>query len=61
MRAGKIVLALVMVVLVLGVGGGVSGWFSVPHSAEEQFAVAEKLEKKLRGLGANMKRMRGSL
>jgi tetratricopeptide (TPR) repeat protein len=37
-----------LVVLILAVAGGVVWYVSVPHSAEEQFARAEKLEKDLR-------------
>ena len=48
MSPGKIIVAVVLVILVLAIGGGVVWYITVPHTAEAQFAYAEKLEKKLR-------------
>ena len=48
MSAGKVIVAVVLVILVLAIGGGVVWYITVPHTAEAQFAYAEKLEKKLR-------------
>jgi tetratricopeptide (TPR) repeat protein len=49
MRVSKSVVAAVLVVVILALGGGVVWYLSVPHTAEAQFAYAEKLEKALRG------------
>ena len=49
MRVSKSVVAAVLVVVILALGGGVLWYVSVPHTAEAQFAYAEKLEKALRG------------
>src|SRR5271170_5267332 len=49
MRASKMIVAAVLVILVLAIGGGVVWYVSVPHTPEAQFAYAEKLEKKLQG------------
>ncbi len=49
MGSGKRIVAAVLVLLVLGIGAGVIWYVSVPHTAEEQFAYAEQLEKTLRG------------
>ena len=49
MRAGKWVWLAVIAVALIAVGGGGWWYFTVPHTAEAQFAYAEKLEKTLRG------------
>jgi tetratricopeptide (TPR) repeat protein len=49
MRVSKSVVAAVLVVVILALGGGVLWYLSVPHTPEAQFAYAEKLEKALRG------------
>ncbi|MGN6370790.1 MAG: M1 family aminopeptidase [Phycisphaerae bacterium] len=48
MSPGKIIVAAVLVLLVLAIGGGGVWYITVPHTPEAQFAYAEKLEKKLR-------------
>ncbi|HUO07683.1 MAG TPA: M1 family aminopeptidase [Phycisphaerae bacterium] len=48
MGAKKIIVAVVLVLMVLAIGGGVVWYVSVPHTPEAQYAYAEKLEKKLR-------------
>ena len=49
MRGSKGVVAAVLVVAVLAVAGG-GGWYaSVPHTAQQQFAYGQKLEKQLKG------------
>jgi tetratricopeptide (TPR) repeat protein len=48
MRRSLWLLIAVVVVVLLAAGGGAWWYFSVPHTAEAQFAVAEKMEKDLR-------------
>ncbi len=48
MSPGKIIVAVVLVIVVLAIGGGVVWYITVPHTPEAQFAYAENLEKKLR-------------
>jgi TolA-binding protein len=49
MRTTKVIVAALSVVLVLALAGGAVWYLNTPHTAEDQFAYAEKLEKKLRG------------
>ena len=49
MRASRWILLVIVVFVLLAGGGGVWWYVSVPHTAEAQFAYAEKLEKELRG------------
>ena len=49
MRAGKWALVAIVAVLLVAIAGGVYWYTSVPHTADAQFAYAEKLEKKLKG------------
>ena len=49
MRTAKMVVAALLVLLVLAGAGGVVWYLNTPHTAEQQFAYAEKLEKKLYG------------
>lgn len=49
MRGKKGVVAAVMVAAVLAAAGGGVWYASVPHTAEQQYAYAEKLEKQLQG------------
>ena len=49
MRASRWILLIIVLVVLLAGGGGLWWYMSVPHTAEAQFAYAEKLEKELRG------------
>ncbi len=49
MNAKKLILIAVGMFLVLAIGGGVMWYMNMPHTAEAQFAVAERMEKVLRG------------